>query len=192
MRFVFLGVFVSLGASSAVSFSAEPLSAQVDIAVKDLRGTSHRIPDSSHVAHVVVFSRTDCPIANAYQPSLQALAKEFASQSVAFYLVHVDPQVTEPMAAKHATDYGISFPVVVDSDYRLARICNAKVTPEAFVIDAAGKVCYRGRIDDRYPELGKKRPQPTREDLKIALSELLAGKPISQPTTTSIGCLIRQ
>ena len=48
---------------------------------------------------------------------------------------------------------------------------------------------YRGRIDDQYNP-GINRPKPKRNDLAEALNEFLAGKAISQPTTTAVGCFV--
>jgi hypothetical protein len=49
---------------------------------------------------------------------------------------------------------------------------------------------YRGRIDDRYIEFGKDRPQPTVRDLERALAAIVAGKPIPVVKTKAIGCYI--
>jgi mono/diheme cytochrome c family protein len=62
-------------------------------------------------------------------------------------------------------------------------------TPEVFVLDRDRTVRYHGRIDDQHL-VGRQRPAPTREDLKLALEELLAGKPVSVPETTAVGCHI--
>jgi hypothetical protein len=48
---------------------------------------------------------------------------------------------------------------------------------------------YRGRVDDRYGVAGR-RPRATRDDLVVALDELLAGKPVSVAETGVDGCLI--
>ena len=49
---------------------------------------------------------------------------------------------------------------------------------------------YQGRIDDQFSYSGTKRPQPTRRDLAEAITEVLAGKAVSMPTTDVAGCLI--
>ena len=59
-------------------------------------------------------------------------------------------------------------------------------TPEVFVLDKDRVVRYWGRIDDQYgfaDGLGYQRPAPSRNDLVEAVEELLAGKPVSVPTT---------
>ena len=62
-------------------------------------------------------------------------------------------------------------------------------TPEVFVLDDKRVVRYHGRIDDQYL-VGAQRDKPSRRDLAVALDELLAGKPVSQPTTAFTGCRI--
>jgi hypothetical protein len=49
---------------------------------------------------------------------------------------------------------------------------------------------YRGRIDDRYVEFGKDRPQPTVRDLERSLEAVLGGKPVPVAKTRAIGCFI--
>ncbi len=49
---------------------------------------------------------------------------------------------------------------------------------------------YRGRIDNVYASLGKRRAEATEKDLRKALDEVLSGKPVSTPQTKAIGCYI--
>src|SRR5581483_764026 len=65
----------------------------------------------------------------------------------------------------------------------------AKRTPEVFLLDAGRAIRYHGRIDDQYG-VGFRREAPTRRDLREALDELLAGKPVSTPRTEVAGCVI--
>ncbi|MBV9122131.1 MAG: peroxiredoxin, partial [Planctomycetes bacterium] len=50
-------------------------------------------------------------------------------------------------------------------------------------------VRYQGRIDDQYGVNGR-RPQPERSDLRCALEDLLAGKPVTVPVTRATGCAL--
>lgn len=49
-----------------------------------------------------------------------------------------------------------------------------------FTID--GKLQDCGRIDDWYAEFGTPRPKPTKRDLHVALTAVLAGNPAPPPT----------
>jgi hypothetical protein len=55
---------------------------------------------------------------------------------------------------------------------------------------AGGRVVYRGRIDDRYVDLGLERPAATTHDLADALAAVVAGKPVPHPNTQAVGCFI--
>jgi len=73
------------------------------------------------------------------------------------------------------------------------RAAQATVTPEAavFVGDRAGpRMVYRGRIDDRYVDFGRMRPEPRKRDLQEALQALAAGSTLTPRTTTAVGCSI--
>lgn len=155
----------------------------------DLQGETHRpFAQENVVAAVVVFVAIDCPIANAYQPSLRRLQTAYADRGIAFFQVHADPDLTNKEASEHAEAYEIRCPVVLDKGQRLARRLQAERTPEAFVITRKGEVAYRGRIDDLYTALGKRRPKPTRSDLKLALEAVLQGKEVEVPRTEAVGC----
>lgn len=157
----------------------------------DLNGKRHRPWDSADTkAVVLVFTNVDCPIANYYQPELRRLHQKYAPRGVRFFQVHSDPAVTPQMAREHVRQYRIPMPVVMDPKQRLARAVQAKVTPEAFVIDRQGRVVYRGRIDDTYVDYGRKRPRPRHRDLAEALDALLGGKPVPRRQTQAVGCLI--
>jgi hypothetical protein len=76
-----------------------------------------------------------------------------------------------------------------DPEHALVKAAGATVTPEAAVF-AGGRFVYRGRIDDRYVDLGLERPAATKRDLADALAAVIAGKPVTPPTTQAVGCFI--
>jgi mono/diheme cytochrome c family protein len=141
-------------------------------------------------AVVVVFLGTECPASNAFLPVLVGLHKGYAGKGVAFLGVNANLQDTPDKVAAHAREHDIPFPVLKDVGNRLADRLGARRTPEALVLDPAGRVLYRGRIDDQFG-VGHARPgKPTRRDLAEAIDEVLAGKPVSVADTPVSGCLI--
>lgn len=138
---------------------------------------------------VVVFIGTQCPINNYYMPRLVELHKEFSSQGVAFLAINSNRQDTIERIAEHASKNAIPFPVLRDENNVVADRFGARRTPEAFVVNGTRAICYQGRIDDQYG-IDILRPKPTRRDLAEAISEMLAGKAVSQPTTSVAGCVI--
>lgn len=145
---------------------------------------------ADHVATVLIFITDDCPIANSYAPQINSLVTEFTPRNVAFFLVHVDPALTDAQAQKHAQDFGFVCPVLMDRNHDLVKAVGAGVTPETAVITSNNDLAYRGRIDDRYIDFGKKRLQANREDLRLALDELVAGERVTVRRTQAVGCFI--
>lgn len=140
-------------------------------------------------AVVVLFLGTECPVNNAYAPTLATLHEKFAPKGVVFVAINSNQQDDAPAVAKHAREFGIPFPVLKDAGAVVADRFHAERTPEAFVLDGSLTVRYRGRIDDQFAK-GVKRPKATRQDLVEALNEVLAGKEVAQPCTDVAGCPI--
>lgn len=165
---------------------------QFEFALLDVRGTPHSLrADPERAASVFVFLSTDCPIANAYIPELNRQFTDLPDgRRVDFFGVISDRAITRAAAAKHADDFKIAFPVLFDASGLLAAALRPTHTPEAFVVDRAGKIAYRGRIDDLFGDLDKKRAAVSRHDLADALASVLAGKPVATPRTEPVGCLV--
>jgi hypothetical protein len=76
-----------------------------------------------------------------------------------------------------------------DPDRSLLARAHALITPEAAVF-VRNRLVYHGRIDDRYVDIGKARPQPLHRDLNEVLSAIVAGKSVPIRDTKAIGCAI--
>jgi Redoxin len=139
---------------------------------------------------VLFFLTPDCPISNRYAPEINALVKENAEKPLRFHVVYADPDLTVEAAQKHAEAFGYRCPVLLDPRHKLVAATGVTITPEVAVVRADGQVAYRGRIDDRYPQIGIKRQAPTRRDLREALSAMLADRPVPTPRTKAVGCII--
>jgi hypothetical protein len=142
-------------------------------------------------AIVFLFTSTDCPISNRYAPEVRRIAEAFGARGVVFRLVYPNPSEDAKAIREHMAAYSYTgmAEAVRDPKQALARFAGATVTPEAAIV-AGGRVVYRGRIDDRYVDLGRERPAPTRRDLFDALTAILAGKPVPHATTQAVGCFI--
>ncbi len=139
---------------------------------------------------VLLFVRTDCPITNRYAPELKRIAAEFQNQSVEFWLVYPDKNETPQAIEKHRSEYQLPGTPVRDPEQTLAKRAQATVSPQAAVFDHGGRLLYSGRIDDRYLDFGKSRPEPSTHDLELAIRAVLAGKPVAQSRTKAIGCYL--
>ncbi len=167
------------------------LFAQTVANIQDAQGRIYSYSElKQHTATVFIFLATDCPNSNSYAPEMARLNQEYGSRGVAFYGVYSDPAETPAGVRKHDVDYGIRFPSLMDSAQILARETGALGTPESVILSPSGKVLYRGRIDDRYAAYGKTRLHVDQHDLRDALDEVLARKPVGHPYEPALGCAI--
>jgi hypothetical protein len=140
---------------------------------------------------VLFFISTDCPISNFYAPEIQRICHDYGTKGVGCSLIYEDVEVTSNAVRKHLAEYGYAgVSTKIDSDRKIATHANASVTPQAAVVDSAGNIRYRGRIDNYYADLGKPRRQATVHDLRDALDAVLAGKTVAHPETKAVGCYI--
>ncbi len=158
----------------------------------DINGIDHGpLVNSKNRANVVYFIMTDCPIANRMAPEINRICDEYAAQDVGCFLAYVDPGLTNEAIREHIKDYSHDCcPAINDAKQVLVAKGGATVTPEAAVFSPRGEVLYRGRINDLYVALGKPRREARVHDLRNALDEVLAGKPVTNPETRAIGCYI--
>ncbi len=177
--------------SAAALADSSPLGRKIDdFTLEDARGRARSLKDWSDSKLVVVaFLGTECPLANLYAPRLSEMSKQFGAKGVAFVGINSNQQDSITEMASHATRHGIAFPMLKDPANKIADRFGAVRTPEVFVLDADRTVRYVGRIDDQYG-VGFQKPTAGRNDLQVAIEELLSGKPVSQPAAPAIGCLI--
>jgi hypothetical protein len=158
--------------------------------------TGHQIEPlrATHAKGMVfLFIRHDCPISNRYAPEVRRLYEKFAAQGITFWLVYPDPNESAETIRKHIRGYNYRLGVLRDPNHTLVKMAGVRVTPEAvvFIPERGGqRMVYRGRIDDRFVAFGKTRAAPTTHDLDQVLEAILSGKPITNETTTAIGCFI--
>jgi len=161
--------------------------------LRDTRGGVHTPAEwSGHKAVVLFFTTIDCPVANSYVPEMNRINESYAPRGVLVYAVQADPTVAVADVTRYASDYRYAFPLLLDPTQVLVRLTDAKITPQAAILTPDGRLLYLGRVDNRVVDFGKQRPQATVQDLRLALDAVLAGKPVPEPRTKSIGCAINR
>lgn len=168
-----------------------PAALQV-VTVPDIGGTP-RSPLKSGAGETaaVFFVSKDCPISNFYSQEIRRICEEYSGKGLRCSLVYIEPTLSDAEAGKHAQEYGHgSYPKIVDRNHAVVDAAKATVTPEVVLVRPDESVAYRGRIDNFYVALGKKRRVVTERDLRDALEDLAAGRKVAKPETTPVGCYI--
>ncbi|HKB04360.1 MAG TPA: redoxin family protein, partial [Gemmataceae bacterium] len=161
-----------------------------DVAFTDVTGKAGKLGDfKDKKAVVVAFTSTSCPLSKKFAPALGRLEKAYLDKGVAF--VFVNPVATdEPADIRQAIkSQGLTGPYVHDKDGSLAAALGAGVTTDAFVLDPARTVVYRGAVNDQYGQ-GYAHDDPRRNFLTDALDAVLAGKTPVIAATEAPGCAL--
>jgi peroxiredoxin/mono/diheme cytochrome c family protein len=162
----------------------------IDFKLQDFRGAWHQLGDARQSKLVVIaVVGTECPLASLYAPRLATIARTYEKKGVAFFGVDSNQQDAPSELARFAQEHHLPFPLLKDIGNELADQLGVERTPEVVVLDQQRVVRYRGRVDDQFG-FGVHRTAPERKDLVAGLDELLAGRPVSQPKTDAVGCLI--
>jgi peroxiredoxin len=161
-----------------------------DFRLPDSLGKEHALSDfADHDLVVVAFLGTECPLAKLYAGRLQMIADEYAGRGVAVMAVMSNAQDSLAKIAAFVRQYKLTYPVLKDRRNEVADQFGAERTSQVFLLDRQRAIRYHGRVDDQYL-VGIVRNKVTRADLRMAIDELLAGKPVSVAQAESLGCII--
>ncbi len=141
---------------------------------------------------LVVFTCNHCPYAIAVWPRLLRLAKYGLGMRV--NTVAINPNINadfpddmpDKMLVK-IKELGIEFPYLVDETQKTAEAFRAQCTPDIYLFNKEKKLVYHGRIDDNW----KDEEKVTREELKEAMNNMAAGRPIDPKQMPTMGCSIK-
>lgn len=139
-------------------------------------------------AVVVMFIATKCPVSNAYNDRMGAIAREYSSKGIQFVGINSNKAEPAEEVAAHAHEHRLNFPIAKDPGNKIADAYGALKTPEVFVLSPKGDLLYHGRIDESQDD-----PKNVKSpDLRNALDAILAGKTVPVAETKAFGCTIKR
>lgn len=161
---------------------------------KDLRSPFQGVggQTGSDSLTIYIFLLNECVISQFYTPLLTDFYKKYHDQKVGFigYFPSFNdkPEAIEAFGKK----YKLDFPLKQDYYKVWTKKMGATVTPEVAVWDhRTDRLIYRGRIDDSYVRVGKRKLHPQSPDLKNIIDHwLLNETPDTLVQTQAIGCFI--
>jgi len=167
-----------------------------DFALKDLRGTEHRLSDYISQGRIVVLEwfNPDCPDVQKHHvthKTMNDLCAEMMEEKVVIFAINSGAPgmqgsgVERNKAAK--LEYGMRYPILLDESGDVGKLYKAKRTPQMFIVARDGTLLYSGAIDDE-PDpdlLGKI------NYVRVALQQYLQGRTVSVKRTKPYGCRIK-
>lgn len=164
----------------------------------DSKGKTHTLADYRGRFVVLEWHNRDCPYVKKHYGAgnMQALQKEWTGKGVVWLTIissapgqqgHQSPEAAN---AYFAEQKWAASAVILDPEGKIGRLYDAKTTPHMYVIDPAGNLVYNGAIDDK-PTSDVADIPTARNFIAAALTEAMAGKPVSTPTSRPYGCSVK-
>jgi len=156
------------------------------------------LPDTDGVEHspgdapatLVVFTCNHCPYALAWHDRIAAVARDYADVKVLAIssndAVRYPRDSYDAMRKRVQADGGWPMPYLFDESQDVARAYGAQTTPDCFLIDAEGRVVYRGAPDADHED-----PSQDATWLRDAIDAVLDGNQPATAETTPVGCSIK-
>ncbi|HZN90698.1 MAG TPA: thioredoxin family protein [Thermoleophilaceae bacterium] len=148
-------------------------------------GTRH----SAEGASVVVFTCNHCPYALAWHDRIAQAARDYPD--VRFLAINSNDAERYPRDSFEAMQERVAgedwpMPYLHDESQEVASAFGARVTPDLFVIDAEGRLRYRGAPDADHGD-----PSLDAAWLREALDAVLGGQEVARPETEPVGCSVK-
>jgi len=178
--------------------AATPGGAAPDFSITDTAGKPVKLADFRGKFVVLEWTNPECPFVQKHYVSqnMQGLQKEWAAKEVVWLSINstnqsssefkTPQQMSEWMQAKGAAQKA----TLIDATSATGKAYAAKTTPHMFVIDPAGKVLYNGAIDDKR-SANPADAKTANNYVRAALTQAIAGKPVTMASTTPYGCTVK-
>ncbi len=132
---------------------------------------------------VVVFLSAVCPCSDSHIHELSRLKTEYSEFS--FVGVHSNTDEGRELTQKYFTQTKLPFPVIQDTNAKIADEFKAFKTPHAFVISPKGEILYQGGVSS-----SRHFDSADRKYLREALGDLKAGRKVGMAEGRTLGCII--
>lgn len=147
----------------------------------------------SDTATVIIFMCNHCPYVIHVLQGIVDISKEYKEKDISFIGISSNdvenyPDDSPEKMKQLSIDNDFSFPYLYDESQLVALGYDAACTPEFHIFDKDLMCVYRGQFDDSRPSNDI---PVTGTDVRNALDNILAGKPVDTDQKSSIGCNIK-
>jgi Redoxin len=137
---------------------------------------------------VLVFFSRECHCLEQHDRRLRDLYDAYHPRGVQVVMVDSEVRATPEVDAAEAARRGYPFPLVIDREARLAYALDARYATYSVIVNAEGRVLYRGGIDSDRTHLH----DASTPYLRNALDDLLAGHEPRVAEAKTLGCSLEK
>lgn len=169
-----------------------------DFRAVDADGRTRALSEFRGRTVVLEWTNSGCPYVQKHYNSgnMQGLQRQAAKEGVVWLTVissapYTQGHMTGPQArAWKAKSGAASTAVLLDPQGTVGRAYDAKTTPHMYIVAPDGKLIYMGGIDS-IPSSDEDDIARATPYVKVALTEAMGGKPVSNPSTKPYGCSVK-
>ncbi len=198
MKALFLFISIAfIGLTMGFVQEALPIGSKLpkaDVKMLDISGKKISMQDAAKKnGLLVMFSCNTCPYVVKNEQRTTSMAVFAAKNNVGVILINSneaqrgDDDSFEAMKT-YAKGLNYNWPYVIDENSVVADAFDAKRTPEVFLFNKDMTLVYHGAIDDSPAD----EMSVTRQHLREAILEMVAGKEVGVKESKSIGCTIKR
>ena len=189
------GATSSTSAAVAAPSVGQPAPA---FSIKDTSGKAVSLADFKGKHVVLEWVNPGCPFVQKHYNSanMQGTQGEAAGKGVVWLAISsTAPEFSDykkpgDLAGWMQGHKAAASATLMDDDGKVGKAYGARTTPHMYVVDPAGKLVYAGAIDSKSTANPADIASSTNY-VKQALNEVLAGKPVSTPSTRPYGCSVK-
>jgi peroxiredoxin len=155
--------------------------------LQDQNGKTVNLSDFQGKIVVLEWFNADCPFVQRHYKAktMNDTNDKYKDKDVVWLAINSTAGKKPADNKSAAQSMNVDHPILADTESDVAKAYGAKSTPHMFIIDKNGKIAYEGGIDND-PDGDKGSGRVNYVDK--ALSEMLDGKPVSEPQTKQYGC----
>ena len=140
----------------------------------------------------VVIMCNHCPYVHLYIDRLKQIQTDFQDHGFTLIGINANDETQYPADSfekmkTFAKEKSLNFPYLRDVTQDVAQSFAAERTPEIFIINRSGIICYHGAVDDNPQDPSAVKVNYARD----AIAQLLSNQAIVNSATSAIGCSVK-
>ena len=192
---VCFAALASAGLAHAAASIGQPAP---DFSLTDTSGKTVKLSDFKGKHVVLEWNNPGCPFVRKHYDTanMQALQKEAGGKGVVWLAInstataHQDylapPKLSQWMLEQKAAPSA----TLMDEGGTVGKSYGARTTPHMYMVNPQGTLIYAGGIDS-IPSASTADIKTATNYVRVGMTEALAGKPLSKPTTQPYGCSVK-
>lgn len=164
----------------------------------DTSGKAHTLSDFRGKPVILEWTNHDCPYVRKHYNSgnMQQQQQAATAQGAVWLSIissapgkqgHVTPAQADVLTVQRSAAPSA---VILDENGDIGRLYGARTTPHMYIIDAGGKLAYKGGIDNiassNPADIGK-----ATQYVPAALAQVMNGEPVTPSATRPYGCSVK-